>query len=63
MTWWFVGKLGDIIVSIEENIFQVTGMKMFYLSVEQAEEYLEIYKGVLPEYKVRWGVCIWIIIC
>lgn len=45
------GKLGDIIISIEENKFQVTGMKMFYLSVEQAEEYLEIYKGVLPEYK------------
>lgn len=45
------GKLGDIISLIEENKFQITGMKMFYLSVEQAEEYLEIYKGVLPEYK------------
>uniref|UniRef100_A0A1B6C8C7 DM10 domain-containing protein n=2 Tax=Clastoptera arizonana TaxID=38151 RepID=A0A1B6C8C7_9HEMI len=44
------GKLGDIIKMIEDNNFTVTGMQLFYLEKVNAEEFLEIYKGVVPEY-------------
>ncbi|KAG4076905.1 hypothetical protein HA402_015892 [Bradysia odoriphaga] len=46
------GKLGDIISVIYENDFKVTAMKMMYMERENCEEFLEVYKGVAPEYNV-----------
>nr|XP_018901246.1 PREDICTED: nucleoside diphosphate kinase 7 isoform X2 [Bemisia tabaci] len=44
------GLMGKIIAMIEEKNFKVTGMKMFHLNTAQAEEFLEVYKSVVPEY-------------
>ncbi|XP_068085635.1 uncharacterized protein [Anabrus simplex] len=44
------GHLGDIIAAIKENDFSITAMDMVYLDQLQAEVFLEVYKGVVPEY-------------
>jgi nucleoside-diphosphate kinase len=41
------GKIIDIILS---EGFEISCMEMFYLDKTTAEEFFEVYKGVLPEY-------------
>ena len=33
--------------------FKITALQMFHLEKANAEEFLEVYKGVVTEYKVR----------
>ena len=42
-----VGKIVDLILG---EGFEISAMEMFYLDKPTAEEFFEIYKGVLPEY-------------
>nr|CAH7728772.1 unnamed protein product [Callosobruchus chinensis] len=44
------GKLGLIITEITESHFRVTAAQMFYLSNANADELLEVYKGVVTDY-------------
>ncbi|XP_057657752.1 nucleoside diphosphate kinase 7 [Diorhabda carinulata] len=44
------GKLGNIITSIMESHFLITGAVMLYLSKANADEFLEVYKGVVSDY-------------
>lgn len=46
------GTVGPILNYIDENGFKVTAMEMFNLDVPTTEEFLEVYKGVVPEYSV-----------
>jgi nucleoside-diphosphate kinase len=41
------GKIIDIVLS---QGFEISAMEMFYLDKTYAEEFFEVYKGVLPEY-------------
>ncbi|KAK9873943.1 hypothetical protein WA026_002295 [Henosepilachna vigintioctopunctata] len=43
-------KLGYILNEINEAGFAITAMQMFYLSNENADEFLEIYKGVVNDF-------------
>ncbi|XP_046998928.1 nucleoside diphosphate kinase 7 isoform X1 [Schistocerca americana] len=43
------GLLGDIIYEIQKSGFRITGMQMFYMDYPNAEEFYEVYKGVVPE--------------
>ena len=42
-----VGKIIDIVLS---EGFEISALEMFYLNKQTAEEFFEVYKGVLPEY-------------
>uniref|UniRef100_A0A1B6FBE1 DM10 domain-containing protein n=1 Tax=Cuerna arida TaxID=1464854 RepID=A0A1B6FBE1_9HEMI len=44
------GLVGKIICMIEKNNFVVSGLQLFYMDEINAEEFLEVYKGVVPEY-------------
>ncbi|KAL3286441.1 hypothetical protein HHI36_000949 [Cryptolaemus montrouzieri] len=44
------GKLGYILKSIYEGAFKITAMQMFYLSNANADEFLEVYKGVVSDF-------------
>mmetsp|Transcript_32340 Transcript_32340/g.36680 ORF Transcript_32340/g.36680 Transcript_32340/m.36680 type:complete len:376 (+) Transcript_32340:42-1169(+) len=44
------GVAGQIIDFILEEGFEISAMEMFYLDKPTSEEFLEVYKGVLPEY-------------
>lgn len=44
------GKMGHIINAIMENDFKITAMQMFYLSNSNADEFLEVYKGVVSDF-------------
>lgn len=44
--------LGAILSEITENGFTFKGMKLFNLDRENCAEFLEVYKGVVPEYLV-----------
>lgn len=44
------GSLGDIITEITNNKFNITAMEMFYLSNANADEFLEVYKGVVSDF-------------
>ena len=44
------GIAGQIINSILEEGFEISAMEMFYLDKPTAEEFFEVYKGVLPEF-------------
>lgn len=35
-----------------ENGFIITAMQLFHLDKKSAEEFLEVYKGVVPEFQV-----------
>lgn len=52
--WGFVfsGLLGDIVSEIQENGFKITAIQMFYMEHPNAEEFYEVYKGVVAEYSV-----------
>ncbi|KAI8809228.1 hypothetical protein BJ742DRAFT_738382 [Cladochytrium replicatum] len=47
------GLTGKIISAILSNGFQVTDLELFHLEGVNAQEFLEVYKGVVPEYHVR----------
>lgn len=44
------GQAGQIIDRILEEGFEISAMQMFNLDRPTAEEFLEIYRGVLPEF-------------
>lgn len=44
------GHLGAIISQIQNVGFQISAMQMFRLEKANAEEFLEVYKGVVQEY-------------
>ncbi|PSN42173.1 Nucleoside diphosphate kinase 7 [Blattella germanica] len=44
------GLLGDIIKEIQQNGFKITALQMFYVDHANAEEFYEVYKGVVAEY-------------
>lgn len=43
-------KLGYILSAITESKFKITAMQMFHLDSCNADEYLEVYKGVVSDY-------------
>ncbi len=49
---FIVGKAGQIMAAISERGFQVSAIQMFHIEKANAEEFLEVYKGVVAEYKV-----------
>ncbi|CAH1105497.1 unnamed protein product [Psylliodes chrysocephalus] len=44
------GKLGRIITTITNSHFKITGAHIVYLSNANADEFLEVYKGVVSDY-------------
>lgn len=44
------GKLGYIISAINDSHFRINALQMFYLSNANADEFLEVYKGVTCDY-------------
>ncbi|KAI8812611.1 nucleoside diphosphate kinase [Cladochytrium replicatum] len=44
------GLTGKIISAILSNGYQITDLELFHLEGVNAQEFLEVYKGVLPEY-------------
>lgn len=44
------GQAGQIIDFILEEGFEISALEMFYLDRPSAEEFFEVYKGVLPEF-------------
>eukprot|EP01139_Manchomonas_bermudensis_P001583 Amastigsp_a2338_24.p1 type:complete len:378 gc:universal Amastigsp_a2338_24:1167-34(-) len=44
------GSLGAIVDAILQQGFEISAMQLFRLGTADAEEFLEVYKGVLPEY-------------
>lgn len=54
LIWGFLcsGLLGDIVSEIQESGFKITAMQMFYMEHPNAEEFYEVYKGVVAEYPV-----------
>lgn len=44
------GNAGKVIDIILEEGFEISAMEMFSLDKPSAEEFFEIYKGVLPEF-------------
>jgi nucleoside-diphosphate kinase len=57
------GYAGQIIDTILEEGFEISAMEMFHLDRPTAEEFFEIYQGVLPEFtqmteQMTTGPCI-----
>lgn len=46
----FTGKVGPILGDLLRSDLKVTAYEMFNIDLVAAEEFLEVYKGVLPEY-------------
>ena len=44
------GLAGEVIQAILDEGFEISAMEMFHLDTPTAEEFLEVYKGVLPEF-------------
>ncbi|KAK7794837.1 hypothetical protein R5R35_002138 [Gryllus longicercus] len=44
------GRVGEVLQAIEAAGFRVAAAEMFYMENANAEEFYEIYKGVVPEY-------------
>lgn len=44
------GHAGEIIDTILAEGFEISAMQMFHLDRPTAEEFFEIYQGVLPEF-------------
>lgn len=56
------GHAGDIVQRILDEGFEITALGQFTLRVADAEDFLEVYNGVVPEYKklvdhLAAGVC------
>ena len=49
------GQIGPIMTAIEKEGFQISSFRMFRLEKANAEEFYEIYKGVVNEYSVRFN--------
>ena len=49
--------VGRIVDSILEEGFEISCAQLFRLTRGEAEEFLEVYKGVVPEYHVRRCLC------
>ncbi|CAK9801934.1 Nucleoside diphosphate kinase 7 [Anthophora quadrimaculata] len=47
--------IGDIIDDIQNAGFSITAVQQFYVNAFDAEEFLEVYKGVLPDYAAMVG--------
>ena len=45
---------GQIIEDIKQRGFEIKAAEMFYLDRPAAEEFLDVYKGVIPQYCVRY---------
>ena len=57
------GLAGDIIQMILDEGFEISAMQIFNLDTPSAEDFLEVYKGVVPEYtsiveEITTGPCI-----
>lgn len=52
----FPGKTGDIMAMIERSEYEITGINMCTLNIEQAEKFHEVYKYVVPEYQVHFFI-------
>ena len=46
----FPGQAGKIINAISDAGFEITMMEMFHMDKANAEEFYEVYKGVVQEY-------------
>ena len=46
------GMAGKIIDRVLEEGFEISGMQTFFLDRATAEEFFELYKGVIPEYSL-----------
>jgi nucleoside-diphosphate kinase len=46
---------GKIIQDIIDNGFEITDMELLHLDSVNAQEFLEVYKGVVPEYHLMLG--------
>lgn len=46
------GKLGAALEAIHEGGFDITALNMFIVENINAAEFYEVYKGIVPEYKV-----------
>lgn len=52
LNFFFLGHLGEIMSMIEDEGYSITGLQMFYIDNVNAEEFFEVYRGVLQEYPV-----------
>lgn len=55
--------VGDIVDDIQKNGYVITAMQLFHVDPVNVEEFLEVYKGVLPDYgamvaELQSGPCI-----
>ena len=48
------GLTGKIIDAILKEKYVITDLELFQLDRVNAEEFLEVYKGIVPEYHVNW---------
>jgi nucleoside-diphosphate kinase len=47
------GSAGKIIQDIINAGFYITDAEMFRIDTQNAQDFLEVYRGVLPDYHVR----------
>ena len=47
-----LGAAGKIIDAILKSKFTISDLELFQLDRANAEEFIEVYKGILPEYHV-----------
>lgn len=53
------GNLGNILTSINNNgLFNITALQMIYLTDPDAEEFLEVYKGVVADFHALLLSCL-----
>ena len=45
-----LARAGAIVAALQEEGFTLLGLQTFLLTFSQAEEFLEVYKGVVEEY-------------
>lgn len=45
------GRIGKVLDVILEKGFEISALDLFTLDRPIAEEFLDVYKGVLPEYR------------
>ncbi|XP_015601784.1 nucleoside diphosphate kinase 7 isoform X1 [Cephus cinctus] len=55
--------IGDIINDIQQEGYKISAVQQFYIDPTNAEEFLEVYKGVLPDYnamvaELQSGPCV-----
>ena len=50
----WLGHAGKIIQDIIKEGYTITDLELFHLDRSNAEEFLEVYKGIVPEYHVSF---------